>query len=479
MRRMADAGDALRQAVALHQAGRLDEARALYGQILRADERNPNALNLLGMVHHAQGRHEHAAELIGRAISAAPQIAGFHNNLGTVRLGQRRCADAEQALRHAIDLQPDYVEAANNLAVALMGQGRMDEAIPLLLRCLELRPVYPSARNNLGNALRSKRMYREAVAAYSDAITQQEDHAESWANLSIALLEMRDLPNAETAARRANSLRPDALGAYYTLGITLEAQKRREEAIALFRRVLAMAPHADVVRFHLASLTGEQAYAAVPPEFVAGLFDQYADTFDRHLVEVLHYRGHELVVNAVEAARAANGGLPALPLDIVDLGCGTGLAAPLLQPLARTLVGVDLSPRMIHQARQRKLYDELVVGELTGFLADRPARFDLAVAADVFSYMGDLAPALAVARAALRPGGLLAFTVEKLEEGGADFRLEVTRRFRHALSYLRSAVTASGMDEVSAQEAALRTNSGQRVDGWVMVLRKGSDGTAP
>src|SRR5438094_9858510 len=97
--------DMLAEAVRHHQAGRLAEARSLYEEILRLDEKNPNALNLLGMVHHAAGRQEHAAELISRAIDAAPSVAGFHNNLGTVRLAQFRPALAEQSLRTALALQ--------------------------------------------------------------------------------------------------------------------------------------------------------------------------------------------------------------------------------------------------------------------------------------------------------------------------------------------------------------------------------------
>src|SRR5690348_9861309 len=145
----------LREAVVHHQAGRLDLARSLYEEVLRLDEKNPNALNLLGMVHHTQGRNEHASELVARAIATAPAVAGFHNNLGTIRLAQRRCVDAENAFRRAIELEEsDYIEAINNLGVALMGQGKMDDAIRQFLYCIDRKPNYPSARNNLGNALR-------------------------------------------------------------------------------------------------------------------------------------------------------------------------------------------------------------------------------------------------------------------------------------------------------------------------------------
>jgi predicted TPR repeat methyltransferase len=468
---MSDADAMLRDAVALHQSGRLDDARWIYETILRLDERNPNALNLLGMVHHHQGRHEHAAELIARAIDAAPSVPGFHNNLGTVRLAQRRSVDAEAALRRAIELQADFVEAINNLAVALMGQGRFDESMPLLARCLELRPVYPSARNNLGNALRAKRMYRQAVACYSDAITQQQDHVESWSNLAIALFEMRDLKSAETAAKRAISLRADCVSAYHTLGLALEAQKRTNEAIALFQHVLQLCPSAEPVRFHLASLTGDQSYNTVPPDFVRGLFDQYADMFERHLVEVLKYRApqllHEAVRNALDGSAQAS-------LDIGDLGCGTGLCGPLFKSIARTLVGVDLSARMIHEARQRKVYDELLVEELTHFLTNRSDRFDLLIAADVLLYFGDLSSVLRAAQQALRGGGFLAFTLEKQDDNldGAGYRLHPTRRFTHTIGYVRSSLQIAGLTEISTAEATLRTNSGQDVPGWVIVAQR-------
>jgi len=173
--------DMLAEAVRHHQAGRLAEARTLYEEILRLDEKNPNALNLLGMIHHAEGRQEHASELIARAIEAAPSIAGFHNNLGTVRLAQRRPTEAEQSLRNAIALQPDYVEAINNLGVALMGQGKMDEAIAELLKAIKLRHAYPAARNNLGNALRGLGNYDAARSHYADSLRAYRNYDDRWA----------------------------------------------------------------------------------------------------------------------------------------------------------------------------------------------------------------------------------------------------------------------------------------------------------
>jgi predicted TPR repeat methyltransferase len=198
---------------------------------------------------------------------------------------------------------------------------------------------------------------------------------------------------------------------------------------------------------------------------VASLFDHYADTFDRHLLGTLGYRGPQLLHDAVVAAGVAAG-----PLDIADLGCGTGLCGPLFKPMARTLVGVDLSSRMVHQARERKVYDELFVEELTEFLAARAKRFDLAVAADVLSYFGDLSGVLAAASQALREGGLFAFTLEKHD--GPGHVLNPTRRYAHSIEYVRSVLLSAKLREVSAEEEVLRTQNKRDVPGWVVVLQR-------
>ena len=92
-------------------------------------------------------------------------------------------------------------------------------------------------------------------------------------------------------------------------------------------------------------------------------------------------------------------------LDVLDAGCGTGLCGPLLAPYARRLVGVDLSERMLDQARARDVYDELVKGELTEYLAASAGTFDAIVSADTLVYFGPLEAVAEAAERALRPGG--------------------------------------------------------------------------
>jgi len=451
-------------AVAAHQAGRLDEAMAAYTRILKRDPRNFNALNLLGMVHHQQGRHERGEDLIRAAITLAPTVAGFHNNLGNALLAQRRLEQAEDAYREAIKMQPDYAEAHNNLGVVLLGQGKVVEAMAQLVYTINLKSDYPSARNNLGNVLRARCRYGEAVNCYRDALMLRPDYVQARANMAIALLAMGKSDEAIVESQRALEQRPDDLSSILTRCIALEQSGRIAEAIESYGAALRLQPKAVGLRFHLAALTGENTFDVPPRDFITQLFDNYADTFERHLTQTLKYRAPELLVEAMDAAGVRRDG------QVVDLGCGTGLCGKLLRPKAKRLIGVDLSSHMVGQARERKLYDELFVDEIVAFLSVRFEQFDLAIAADVMIYFGDLQKVLAKVGQALKPGGVVAFSVEKYD--GDGYMLNPTRRYAHSIGYIRSVAKSIGLIEVSVSECILRTEHRKDVLGWAVVLRR-------
>ncbi|MBF0335428.1 MAG: methyltransferase domain-containing protein, partial [Alphaproteobacteria bacterium] len=185
--------------------------------------------------------------------------------------------------------------------------------------------------------------------------------------------------------------------------------------------------------------------------------------YDRHLIDVLDYRGHLLIRDA--AARLGAGG------DVLDLGCGTGLTGAAVRSRARRLAGIDLSPRMIDKARALEIYDSLEVAELIVALEASPASWDLLVAADVLGYLGELGPTFQAAAAALRPGGLFLGTVEELAEGDVPV-LRPTRRFAHPASHVRDRAAAAGLDIALFERATLRREKGVPVGGLVFALRR-------
>jgi predicted TPR repeat methyltransferase len=153
---------------------------------------------------------------------------------------------------------------------------------------------------------------------------------------------------------------------------------------------------------------------------------------------------------------------------ILDLGCGTGLSGLPFRDLAARLDGVDLSPRMLAQAAARGIYDALTTADAVEFLAARPAGWDLIVAADMLMYLGDLGPLLAGAAGALRPGGLVAASVEQSRTG--EVVLQPSRRYAHPAEHVRARAAAAGLTVRLMREFTPRWDAGRPVPGLLFVL---------
>jgi predicted TPR repeat methyltransferase len=266
--------------------------------------------------------------------------------------------------------------------------------------------------------------------------------------------------------RRAHAADPHSPFLAFQLADALRARGDHAEAIELYRRCLAVPETAEASRFCLAALGAEPMPEAMPGGVVAALFDQYAKVFDSALLHGLKYQGPAVIAGAVAAIL----GPGACDLDVLDLGCGTGLCGAVLRPLARRLDGVDISAAMIEQAAAKRLYDGLTRDDLCAALPGRRARYDLAVAGDVMMYLGDLAPALAAVCAALRPRGHFVFTTERAAAG--RYELHAAARYRHADAYVAEAGAAAGFELLRREECVVRFEQGQPVASSLFAFRR-------
>jgi predicted TPR repeat methyltransferase len=339
----------------------------------------------------------------------------------------------DQALasyRRAATLQPDNAHFHGTLALALDEAGRGPEAVRHYQEALRLNPRQPRLYNSLGILLAAQGRLAEAESCWRQACHHQPDYAVALYNLTNALAE----------------------------------SGRLGEAAACCRQLLGLRPADPDVRFLHAALTGESRPATMPPAMVTALFDRYAPAFDDHLTRVVNYQGPQLLRAAVLGDRAARG------LDVLDLGCGTGLCGVAFRDLAGTLTGVDLSANMLARARGRGVYDHLTHGDLVEALRASRGAFDLILAADVFIYVGDLAPVFPEAAGALRPGGRFAFVVEA--DDGADYVLRPTRRYAHPPQYIRALARSCGFARRSSRRALLRMQGTRPIEGDVYVLQQ-------
>jgi predicted TPR repeat methyltransferase len=288
-------------------------------------------------------------------------------------------------------------------------------------------------------------------------------------NAAFAKLRREDLLRQQlTTIQHALEANPRSVELLLTLAKLFRHMDRPEDALRAYRRMLEVDPSRADVQHMIAALSGAPPGAApsrAADAYVVEEFDGFAARYDEVLVGWLEYRGPEILHRAVSAVLGAN----PPPQDVIDLGCGTGLAARLFRPMARRLDGVDLSAKMVEKARARAIYDGLAVDEIGRFLAKASHAYTLAIAADVLIYFGDLVPVFTAVAGALKPHGVFAFTVEAAR--GADYRLTASGRYAHDDAYVRASAEAAGFDVVRATDETVRKEKLQPVHSRCYVLR--------
>jgi predicted TPR repeat methyltransferase len=409
------AEEVLRDAIAAHEAGRLTAAEVGYRRVLRKRPADYQALYGLGVLTFRAGAKEQGIDHLLRSLVSEPNNARAWNWLGTMYAGTGRLVEAKVALTRATELSPEFLDAWCNLAICSRHEGDLDAAAAQLRKAL----ACPAPQN------------------------------------------------------RAHEL----------LAHVLLDQGRKEEAVQTVADWAAREPANPIARHMSAALSSQDPPSRAPDEYLRTYFDGFADTFDS-TTRMINYRAPELVAAALRATASPSpagavpsgdgplGAAPPFPA-ILDAGCGTGLAGPLVRALCRTLVGVDLSAKMLQQAAQCACYDEVVDAELGAFMRSRPGAFDAIVCVDTFVYFGALAEPLAAAHETLRPGGPLVFTVEALPESDSgDYRLGVSGRYSHSQPYLERVLRDTGFSIESIARQSFREEKGAGIAGYLVVARR-------
>jgi predicted TPR repeat methyltransferase len=179
------------------------------------------------------------------------------------------------------------------------------------------------------------------------------------------------------------------------------------------------------------------------------------------------------------------------PLDILDLGCGTGLAGAWLKDYAKTLTGVDMSKLMLSKAQGKGLYTSLQWSDMEDWLVaitknshdNSHNNWDLVVAADVLAYIGDLTKLFRLVKDVVRPGGHFVFTVEAVPSDistlkNKGYRLLNSGRFGYHKSYLDDVLNATFGEEGKnyrvrqRRDFSPRLEAGEPLPGYLFIIEK-------
>lgn len=382
-----------------------------------------------GVRLHEAGRYGEAEQQFEASLALVPGRPSTLANLGATRLKLGKPEQALEALEQALSHDPDAADALQHRALALNMLGRHEAALGDWTRVLRLRPEHGPTWVLHGETLQHLDRHEEALASYDAALSRDPRLGQAW-------------------SRR---------------GALLKDMGRHPEAAAAFEQAIAHGDDPELNRYFLASLNGRDQPATPPPGYVEMLFDGYAEKFDQHLVQVLNYQAHRVLVDQLP-------GLGRRYERALDLGCGTGLCGPLIKPMAQRLDGVDLSAKMLAKAGALAVYDRLTQADLADYLATTSQRYDLVLSADVFIYVGALEAVFDGVARVIEPGGIFCFSVE-LAAQEQDFVLRPSQRYAHSERYLRTLGLRHGFEVRSVLHHPIREDQRQPIAGLYLCLQ--------
>lgn len=427
--------DALRLVVELVQERRLEGARQLCQRVLDAAPEHPDALHLMGMVHHQMGQGEQAVDWVQQAIAREGQFAGYHNNLGNIHVSMGQIEPARRAYEQAVALAPHEADLHNNLGALYKALRQFDQAQASYERAMELNPQHVNAHNNMG----------------------------------LLYAEQGNRPGAITYYIKALELLPGDSSARRLLGTTYYAMGRIADAAEVFRQWMEQEPGHPTARHMYAACTGQDVPERAADDYVEATFDHFAASFESVLNERLHYQAPQLCADMLARYLPS----PQHQLVMLDAGCGTGLCGPLMAPWAKSLAGVDLSRGMLDRAQTKGVYQDLYKAELTDFLKLSPRQWDVVLSADTLCYFGDLAEVIDGSAQSLKTGGTLVFTVEALDGSlNRAHQIQPHGRYAHSSDHVIEALSRADLFLLGLDTVTLREEGGLPVTGWLVAARR-------
>jgi predicted TPR repeat methyltransferase len=406
-----------------------------------------------------------ATEKLNEAVHAFPGDPRVYLMGSRMAEAAGNAAGARELVEKAVSLAPQWTVAVTEYAHLLARQNQFSEAITQAERAVLLDPRSPDV------------LQRVIEVAHR---AQSMSHAVQWLQLAMQIAPTMPIKRLLAADLRALNRHDEALAIYTQmlealpgdllarLGRLQTAYDKGDMALALSDSQFLLADDpSNAIYLFWQTLANGGTPATQPVSVFKEIFDSSADLYDQHMVRSLRYQLPKQIAQRIIER------YPDLKLNLLDLGCGTGLLGVCLGRINGALVGVDVSTPMIEQAARHQLYDRFHTVNLLDALAETPdSLYQVIAACDVFIYVGELRQAIANAHRILVAGGHLMFSCETALETEADLVLRPSMRYAHKRSHIQALCQAAGLVDVSIEDTDLRLENNQAVKGFVVVARK-------
>ena len=231
-----------KEALAVHQAGQLAQAQALYLRVASLDHAHFEAAYHLGLIAINQGNMAQAQHYFSKASAINPRSDAAHCNLGFALSALNRHPEAVASYQQALVLNPTLVAAHYCLANSQYALKQYESSLSSYQKASTLRPDHVDTHLQWGNACMALKLYADACTHYALVIRWQPGYAEAYVNQGDALQKLGQAEDALASYSQALALNPHLPEAYLARGLLQTQLKHYLEALESFDAAIACKP---------------------------------------------------------------------------------------------------------------------------------------------------------------------------------------------------------------------------------------------
>jgi predicted TPR repeat methyltransferase len=457
------------QALEAHQRKDFQRAKQCYEQAIHLKPDYLEAHFNLGLLFLAQSKHEAAIAQFKQILATKADSIQAHWQLACIYWQNNNLQQVHSHYQKLLQLIPHSVALLNNLGALALKQNQLESAIKYFQQALLIEPQHKNARNNLAFSLLQKNALKESIWHYSLYLNLEPNDKEALYNRAVGFMLNGQLYQAQYDLKKLLKHSPDHIDVHCNLATIYLKLNKKNAALATYNHVLRLQKDHPIASYMLSALTQYAIPHAPPLEYIRNLFDNYALQFDFHLKKILNYQMPELLYALITPHIKKK-------CHILDLGCGTGLSGIPFIEIAEYLTGIDISHKMLIQAKKKNCYDELIEIDILTGLEALQKQYHLIICIDALVYFGELEKLFAAIVPRLASQGLFGFSIEMAEHAIITYQLKTSGRYQHAVPYIKKIAAQNNLKCLKQQTVVGRFQEKAAVNSVLFLFQNNNFG---
>lgn len=408
---------------------------------------------------------------LNKALDAIEQallmekVASFYNEKGLILEKMGSIDSAQQSYENAINVDAYFPDSFANLANIYQMKEQFSKAEENYKRALSLDNQFLNAHHNLACLLYKQDRKTESLEHYRSALLINPRHISSLYNLAIILEETGEY--LESVGLYFNILSLNATPEHidFRIASTLallsgQSKKGKKQATDFAKGWVKSFPNNIIAQHMFNSLVGQKIDTEESLKYAEKLYDAFASSYEQTMEKIQS-----------NVLKIIHTNLPnKFYKNILDLGCGTGSFSKELSNKFETLVGVDISSKMLKKAAEKKLYTNLIHADAFSFLKTSNMKFDLIIASELLCYTPNVEELLYEISTNLADNGLFVLSIEETMQ--KDILFSANGRYLYRFTYIQDLLKKYKFSIQNRIHAHLRREGIEFADGSILFSIK-------